>query len=368
MTPEPARIALDGDSARPTGCDSADPPETPGTVEPLPRPSVLRSAHPVPAEVRSRIERSRRAIADVIHGRDATRLVVVVGPCSIHDREAALEYGARLARVARRHTERLCIVMRTYFEKPRTRIGWKGFLHDPHLDGSDDMARGLTLARSLLVQLGRLGLACGAEILDPLATAFLGDALAWGCIGARTTESQVHRQLASGLPMPVGFKNATDGDVTVAHDAMASARRPHSYLGLGDDGRAGVCRSRGNPDVHLVLRGGGGVANDDPETVAWAAARARREGLARPVWIDCSHDNSQKNHRLQGVVCRRVLEQVRHGHRVIGGLMLESQLEPGRQDWSPGAKPLAGVSITDGCIGWEETEALLDEIAAAVPG
>jgi 3-deoxy-7-phosphoheptulonate synthase len=308
----------------------------------------------------------RRDIADVVHGRDDRRLVVVAGPCSIHDPDEALEYGRRLSRVAERHADALCVVMRTYFEKPRTQIGWKGFLHDPHLDGSDAMAPGLARARALLVELGSLGIACGAEILDPLAAAYLEDALAWGCIGARTTESQVHRQLASGLPMPVGFKNTTDGNVTAALDAMTSARSPHGYLAVAADGRTAVCRSRGNPDVHLVLRGGGGVPNDDPETVAWAATRARRTGAVRPIFIDCSHGNSHKNHRLQGPVCRRVLDQLRGGHRVIGGIMLESFLEEGRQDWSPGATLQKGVSITDACIGWAETEALLEEIAEAV--
>ncbi|MGH0034478.1 MAG: 3-deoxy-7-phosphoheptulonate synthase [Myxococcota bacterium] len=359
MTPE-ASIAVQDGEPRARSCADPSP-----SASALPGPAELRSAHPLPAGVRSRVERARREIRDVIHGHDARRVVVVVGPCSIHDPDEALEYGRRLARAAERHEDALCLVMRTYFEKPRSRGGWKGFLHDPRLDGSDDMAEGLARARALLVELGSLGLACGAEVLDPLAAAFLEDALAWGCIGARTAESQVHRQLASGLPMPVGFKNTTDGDVTVAHDAMVSARRPHGYLGLGPDGRAAVRRSRGNPDVHLVLRGGGGVPNDDPETVAWAAARARREGLERPIWVDCSHGNSHKNHRLQGAVCRRVLEQLRGGHRVIGGIMLESFLEAGRQDWSPEAKPLEGVSITDACIDWRETEALLDEIAEA---
>lgn len=354
MTPDLSTAAAAG-TARPPVPES----------QPLPTPASLRARHPLPPAVRASIERTRRAIADVLHGRDGERLVVVVGPCSIHDPDEALEYGRRLAHAAARHRDALCVVMRTYFEKPRTRVGWKGFLHDPHLDGSDDMALGLERARSLLLELSALGLACGAEVLDPLASAYLEDLLSWGCIGARTSESQVHRQLASGLPMPVGFKNATDGNVTVAHDAMAAARRPHSYLGLGGDGRAAVCRSRGNPDVHLVLRGGGGVPNDDPETVAWAAARARREGLRRPVFVDCSHGNSHKNERLQGSVCRRVAAQVREGHRVIGGVMIESSLEAGRQDWSPEAPLAKGVSITDACIDWSETESLLEEIADA---
>jgi len=348
-----------------TSC-AAPPEERALAPEPLPSPAELRERHPVPPASARRIARARSAIRDVLHGRDTRRLIVITGPCSIHDPDAALEYGSRLARVAARHADRIEVVMRTYFEKPRTRVGWKGFLHDPHLDGSDRMAEGLERARRLLIELGELGLACGSELLDPLTATYLDDLLSWACIGARTVESQPHRQMASGLDLPVGFKNATDGNVAVAHDALVAAARPHSFLALEADGRVAVRRSRGNPDGHLVLRGGGGIPNDDPETVAWAAARARREGLVRPVLVDCSHGNSHKNHRLQGVACRRVLEQVRGGHASIAGLMLESFLEAGRQDWSPEAPLRRGVSITDACIDWPETESLLDEIAAAV--
>ena len=291
---------------------------------------------------------------------------MVVGPCSVHDPDQALEYALRLARLARDLGEQLVVVMRTYFEKPRTTVGWKGLLNDPDLDGGCDAERGLRLARRLLLDINDLGLTCGAELLDPLAAGYLEDLLGWACIGARTSESQVHRELASGLAMPVGFKNGTDGNVGVAQDALVAARTPHARLGVDAQGAPSLVRTSGNRDVHLVLRGGGGVPNHDPEIVAWAATRARRLGLARPVWVDCSHGNSQRNHRLQGSVFRRVLEQVRGGHRVIGGAMLESFLEPGSQPWTPGEPLRRGVSITDACIGWDETVALLEEAAEAV--
>jgi len=348
-------------------------PEAPGAAAlregadvdaPLPSPAELRRRAPL-GPAADTAAAARAALRDVLHGRDA-RLVAVVGPCSIHDPEAALAYAARLARTARELSDALVVVMRTYFEKPRTRVGWKGFLSDPHLDGRGDPVAGLEGARRLLARIGALGLGCGAEVLDPLAVRYLEDGLAWACVGARTVQSQIHRELASGLPMPVGFKNATDGNVRAAHDAMAAASLSHTHLCLDASGRPAVRRSGGNRDTHVVLRGGGGVPNHDAESVAWAAARARQLGTARPVLVDCSHDNSHKNHRLQGAVCREVLEQVRGGHDAVAGFMLESSLEAGRQDWEPGAALAPGVSITDACIGWEETEALLREAAEAV--
>jgi 3-deoxy-7-phosphoheptulonate synthase len=256
--------------------------------------------------------------------------------------------------------------MRTYFEKPRTTVGWKGLLNDPDLDGSCRAERGLEAARRLLLDINALGLPCGAEILDPTAVRYLEDLLAWACIGARTAESQPHRELASGLPMPVGFKNGTSGNLIAARDAMVAAQRPHTFFGIDDDGAPALHRSSGNPDTHFVLRGGGGVPNYDTEVVTWAASRAGRLGLARPVWVDCSHGNSGHDHRFQASVCRHVLDCVRAGHRAIGGLMLESFLAAGRQPVAPSAELRRGVSITDGCIGWDETEELLRAAAKAV--
>jgi 3-deoxy-7-phosphoheptulonate synthase len=292
---------------------------------------------------------------------------VIVGPCSIHDPDAALEYGERLARAAERHQGELIVVMRTFFEKPRTTVGWKGLINDPHLDGSCDVGAGLALARGLLLELAGRGLACASEILDPFTPQFVADLLAWGGIGARTVESQTHRQLASGLSLPVGFKNGTHGGLESACNAMIAASHPHSFLGITPDGRSAVVTTTGNPDRHLVLRGGGGGSNYDAETVARAAALVADQGIARPVMVDCSHDNSGKDAARQGEVCRAVLSQIRDGRPgALLGLMLESFLEPGRQTWRRGEKLVRGLSITDACIGWPETEALLEEIAASL--
>jgi 3-deoxy-7-phosphoheptulonate synthase len=305
-------------------------------------------------------------VRDVLHGRDPDRLVVIVGPCSLHDADAAREYADRLAPLAAAHADALVVVMRTSFEKPRTTVGWKGLVNDPHLDGSCDVEAGLQLARRLLLEINGRGLPCASELLDPVTPQYIGDLVAWAAIGARTTESQTHREMASGLSMPVGFKNGTDGSLASAVNAMISAASPHSFLGISAEGMTAVIKTSGNPDRHLVLRGGGGGPNHGAEHVARAARLAAAEGAPRGVMIDCSHDNSGKDHRRQGGVCREVLAQVRAGQRAILGLMLESNLAEGRQDWVPGAPLRHGVSITDACIGWPETEALLGEIADAV--
>jgi 3-deoxy-7-phosphoheptulonate synthase len=333
-------------------------------IRPLIAPRLLKSRFPRDGAAEASVRRARRELRDCLHGRDATRLVVIVGPCSIHDPEAAFEYAERLREVAARHADALCVLMRTYFEKPRTTVGWKGLVNDPHLDGSRDVAEGLGRARSLLLRLNELGVPCASEVLDPFTPQFLADLLAWASIGARTAESQTHRELASGLSMPVGFKNPTDGSLEPARNAVVAAGHSHTFLGICADGAAAVVSTRGNPDCHLVLRGGSSGPNHDAAGVARALALL--EEPARPVLVDCSHGNSGKDHTRQGDACRLVLDQVRAGNRRILGLMLESNLEAGRQDWSP-ARPLRrGVSITDACIGWEETEALLGEAAAAV--
>ena len=336
-------------------------------LEPLISPRELKAKLPVTEAAARSVRAARQALRDAIHGRDPRRLVVIVGPCSIHDPDAALEYAHRLAKTAEALKGELMVVMRTYFEKPRTTIGWKGLINDPHLDGSCDVGAGLALARKLLLELGELGVACASEILDPFTPQFVADLLAWGGIGARTTESQTHRQLASGLSMPVGFKNGTDGGLEVAQNAMIAAGHPHSFLGITADGRSAVVTTRGNPDRHLVLRGGGGRTNYAPEDIARAARLVAAQGIARGVMVDCSHDNSGKDPARQGAVCRAVLAQLgRSRPQPLLGLLIESFLQPGRQTWRKGQPLARGVSITDGCIGWDETQALLGEIAEAV--
>jgi len=339
----------------------AAPPAAP-LAGPLASPAELRLRHPVPAGLRARIDASRRAVADVLHGRDP-RLLVVVGPCSLHDADGAREYARRLAPLAARHEDALVCVMRAYVEKPRSGPGWKGLLNDPDLDGSCDVARGVEVSRALLLSLAELGVACASELLDPLAARYLEDLLAWAAIGARTAESQVHRELASRCAMPVGVKNGMAGEVDAAVLGALAAREPHASLEVGDCGRVGTVRSRGNPDTHVVLRGGRGGSNHGPAEVARAAALAAPLGLARPLLVDCSHGNSGKDHRRQAAVCREVLAQVRDGQPAIAGLLLEGHLREGRQAWEPGQAAEPDRSITDACMGWEETADLLEEAA-----
>ncbi|MEO8606193.1 MAG: 3-deoxy-7-phosphoheptulonate synthase, partial [bacterium] len=284
-----------------------------------------------------------------------------------HDPQSALEYARRLKPIADSMSDELLIVMRTYFEKPRTTVGWKGLINDPRLDGSCDLPAGLELARRLLLDINGLGVPCASELLDPIVPQYIADLIGWAAIGARTTESQTHREMASGLSMPVGFKNGTDGGLRVALNAMISARHPHHFLGIDADGAVAVTQTTGNPDRHIVLRGGARDVNYHPEAIADAAALIADEAIARPVMVDCSHDNSAKNHALQAAACRAVVDQVRGGESRIMGVMLESNLKAGKQNWLPDAPLQYGVSITDACIGWEETEALLYELADAAP-
>jgi len=334
-------------------------------VVPLVPPARVKARIPADGAARATVRGARARIRDALHGRDRHRLVVVVGPCSIHDADAALEYARRLRDVADRTRDALVLVMRTYFEKPRTTVGWKGLLNDPHLDGSCDVAAGIEAARRILRAVNELGVPCASEALDPVTPEYLADLLAWGSIGARTAESQTHRQMASGLSMPVGFKNATDGSVEAAANAMLAAAAPHAFLGVHADGRAAVVRTRGNPDRHLVLRGGSAGPNHGAAHVARAAALVAGQGMARPVMVDCSHDNSGKDPARQPAVCRDVLAQVRDGQGAVLGVMVEGNLAPGRQTWRPGAALAHGVSITDPCLGWKDTEPLLEEIADA---
>jgi 3-deoxy-7-phosphoheptulonate synthase len=336
------------------------------SLSPLVAPRAVKQALPATERAARTVREARAAIRDLLHGRDRRRLLAVVGPCSIHDEAAALEYAGRLRALAEDTADALLVVMRTYFEKPRTTVGWKGLINDPHLDGSCDIAHGLGLARRILLRVNELGLPCASEILDPVTPQYLADLLAWAAIGARTTESQTHRELASGLSMPVGFKNGTDGNLETAANALVSAAAPQSFLGIDASGATAVVRTRGNPDAHLVLRGGGGRPNHDAASVAAAARLAAQRGAARGVLVDCSHDNSGQDPTRQGDACRAVLGQWAGGQEALLGVMLESHLRPGRQDWRLGGALAYGVSITDGCIGWEETEALLRQAAETV--
>jgi 3-deoxy-7-phosphoheptulonate synthase len=328
--------------------------------EHLPTPAGMRARQRATPRVLRTVQGARAAIRSTLAGR-SPHVVAVVGPCSIHDPDAALRYASQLAALLPVTRDVLTLVMRTYFEKPRTRLGWKGYLLDPARDGSCDLARGLESARELLLAIGELGLPCAAELLEPLLAPYLEDLLSLGVIGARTAESPVHRELASGLGLPVGFKNSTSGDVQVAVDAVIVSRHSHAYPGLDAGGRPAIVRTRGNPDTFVVLRGGAAGPNFDSQRVGETAERLRAEPGSRPVWIDCSHDNSRKDPHRQGGVLRSVIEQRRSHGSPIGGFFLESHLHPGRQE--PGSPLAYGVSITDACLGWSDTEALLLEAA-----
>ncbi len=333
-------------------------------VRPLIAPALLLERVPVPAEALALVARARAEIADVLHGGD-DRLVVVVGPCSIHDHEQALDYGHRLKAVADDLGGELLIVMRAYFEKPRTTVGWKGYINDPHLDGSFAINEGLERARRLLVELTALGLPVGTEFLDLLSPQFISDLIAWGAIGARTTESASHRQLASGLSCPIGFKNGTDGGIQVAADAIGAARAPHAFMGMTKLGVAAIFETRGNDDCHLILRGGK-LPNFDAAHVARSAATLRAAGLRERLMIDVSHGNSGKRHERQIEVAADVAAQVAAGEWRIAGVMIESHLEDGRQDLVAGQPLRRGVSITDACLGFARTLPVLQTLASAV--
>ncbi len=334
------------------------------SLEPLVPPARLCALLPLDAAATQTIVEGRRAVERVLAGEDP-RLVAVVGPCSIHDLDAARDYAARLHTLAGRVADRLLVIMRVYFEKPRTTVGWKGLINDPHLDGTFDVATGLRLARGLLIEIARSGLPTATEFLEPITPQYIADTIVLGAIGARTTESPTHRQMASGLSMPVGFKNSTDGSLQAAVDAMQSARTPHSFLGIDNDGGTAVVSTTGNPWGVLMLRGGRSGSNYSPEVMQEARRRLDAAGLPVRVIVDCSHANSGKDHRRQSVVWRDVLAQRVAGDRAIVGMMLESNIAAGSQEASPDRTKLAyGVSVTDGCIGWEETEELLLEAHA----
>jgi 3-deoxy-7-phosphoheptulonate synthase len=333
-------------------------------LRPLLPPAILMEEIPVGEAGQELITRDRGQIADVIADED-DRLVVVVGPCSIHDPRAGLDYAERLQKASEELGDDLLVVMRVYFEKPRTTVGWKGLINDPHLDGSFAINQGLRLARRFLVDVNELGLAIGTEFLDPITPQFIADLVSWGAIGARTSESQVHRELASGLSMPVGFKNGTDGTVQIAIDAIGSSAHPHHFLSVTKQSVAAIVSTLGNPDCHVILRGGTRGPNYSSQDVADVVAELEVAGLRGNVMIDCSHANSGKDYLQQPVVASDVARQVRDGSRAIFGVMLESFLEDGRQDHGE-TELVYGQSITDACMGWERTLPVFELLAHAV--
>jgi 3-deoxy-7-phosphoheptulonate synthase len=332
-------------------------------ASPLISPALLRHELPVDSEVADTVTRARAEIVDILDGRD-DRLIVVVGPCSIHDPDAAMEYAGLLAEHAERVSGELRIVMRTYFEKPRSTVGWKGLINDPALDGTYDVNRGLRTARRLLLDVSALGLPVGCEFLDPITPQFIADVVSWGAIGARTAASQVHRQLCSGLSMPVGIKNPTDGNVQDAVDGVGAAAVSHVFMGINPDGLAALITTAGNPDCHVILRGGSGGPNYDAASVAATLERLRTAGHPERVIIDASHGNSGKDHVRQVGVVQDIAKRVGAGEPGITGVMMESFLVAGRQDLGPSMT--RGQSITDACMDWDTTTGLIDELAAAV--
>ena len=332
---------------------------------PLIPPAILLEELPLSDRGSETVARGRREIVSVLTGQD-DRLVVVVGPCSIHDPAAALDYARRLRTLADEHARDLCLIMRVYFEKPRTTVGWKGLINDPRLDGSFAINDGLHLARRLLLDLAELGLPAGCEFLDPISPQFTSDLVSWGAIGARTTESQVHRELASGLSMPVGFKNGTDGGVQIAIDAVRAAAHPHRFLGVTEQGLSAIFSTRGNPDCHVILRGGATGPNHDAASVQKTAQALRDAGLPPRLMIDTSHGNSDKDYRRQPLVAADIAAQLAQGERAIFGVMMESFLVDGRQDLVEPAGLRYGQSITDACLGWEATVPVLAALAGAV--
>ena len=335
-------------------------------INPLISPAVLAYYLPI-SEQASELVANTRAQADAILRGDDDRLLAIVGPCSIHDPEAALEYAAKLKEEAERLKDDVLVIMRVYFEKPRTTVGWKGLINDPHLDDSFDINHGLRVARGLLLDLANMGVPAGTEFLDTISPQYIADLIAWGAIGARTTESQIHRELASGLSMPVGFKNGTGGSIQIALDAIQSASRPHHFLSVTKQGVSAIVSTAGNESCHLILRGGKSGPNYDRQSVAAAEAMLREQNLSPGVMVDCSHGNSLKDYRNQPMVAADLCRQISEGSRTITSVMIESNLVEGNQSLSKDLSSLVrGKSVTDACIGWDDTVEVLDRFAAAI--
>ncbi|WP_320666718.1 3-deoxy-7-phosphoheptulonate synthase [Prochlorococcus sp. MIT 1307] len=335
-------------------------------TRPLVPPGTLHRDFPIDLDATHTVALARKRIQSILHGQDS-RLLVIVGPCSVHDVDAAKDYASQLKPLREKYAEHLEVVMRVYFEKPRTTVGWKGLINDPHLDGSYDINTGLRMARSLLLDLAREGMPTATELLDPVVPQYIADLISWTAIGARTTESQTHREMASGLSMPIGYKNGTDGTATIAINAMQAAARPHHFLGINREGKASIVSTTGNPDGHLVLRGGKRGTNYHLEAVQAVAQELSQVGLVERVMVDCSHDNSNKDYRRQAEVLREVVRQVRQGSTHVMGVMIESHLLEGSQKLVSDLSTLTyGQSITDACIDIKTTAILLKELAESV--
>ena len=334
--------------------------------ETLATPEKLKAELPLEESTSRQVSEARRVIKNILNDTDK-RVLIVVGPCSIHDPKAAIEYGTRLRGLADELSESLFIVMRSYFEKPRTTVGWKGLINDPHLDDSFEVEEGLHIARKLMLDLSKLGLPLATEALDPVTPQYLQDLIAWSAIGARTTESQTHREIASGLSSPVGFKNATDGRLDVAINALKSVAKPHRFLGIDGSGHVSVVSTRGNANAHIVLRGGDKGPNYSAENIAECEQALAGAGLSQKIMVDCSHANANKQHDRQTIVIEDIGKQIAAGNESIMGLMIESHLHAGNQSLSVGKKKLLyGVSITDPCIDWETTERVLVQLASTI--
>ena len=328
------------------------------SVTELASPESVKELVPVTDKAASTVEAGRKAIADIMSGKD-NRLMIILGPCSIHSYELAMDYANRLKEL-KEQVPNFYIVMRVYFEKPRTTVGWKGLINDPHLNGTYDISAGLEMARKILLEIAELGIPSATEFLDPIVPQYISDLISWAAIGARTTESQTHREMASGLSMPVGFKNGTDGSIDIALNAIESSRNPQNFLGINQEGKTSVLSTKGNPLGHLVLRGGGGKPNYQSEFVSEAVEKMDKSSISPVIVVDCSHANSYKNHDRQPEVLTDVIEQISNGQKSIRGVMLESNINAGNQKMTVDPKDLAyGVSITDKCIDWETTSAIL---------
>ena len=331
-------------------------------------PTELKKELPLPESVRDLVAQSRQTVKDILDGKD-DRLFAVVGPCSIHDTDLALEYGKRLKALADQVSDHIVIIMRVYFEKPRTTVGWKGLINDPHLNGSFDIETGLRKARNLLIQLSELGLPLATEALDPISPQYLQDTITWTAIGARTTESQTHREMSSGLSSPVGFKNGTDGSLDVAVNAMKSVVSGHAFLGINPQGQVAITKTMGNQYGHVVLRGGGGKPNYDSVSIALCEQALEKAKLPTNIVVDCSHANSNKDHNVQPLVLDDIAHQIKDGNRSICGVMIESNINEGNQSIPDDLSQLKyGVSVTDACISWESTEKSLMKMADTLSG
>ena len=331
-------------------------------------PTELKKELPLPESVRDLVAQSRQTVKDILDGKD-DRLFAVIGPCSIHDTDLALEYGKRLKALADQVSDHIVIIMRVYFEKPRTTVGWKGLINDPHLNGSFDIETGLRKARNLLIQLSEIGLPLATEALDPISPQYLQDTITWTAIGARTTESQTHREMSSGLSSPVGFKNGTDGSLDVAVNAMKSVVSGHAFLGINPQGQVAITKTMGNQYGHVVLRGGGGKPNYDSVSIALCEQALEKAKLPTNIVVDCSHANSNKDHNVQPLVLDDIAHQIKDGNRSICGVMIESNINEGNQSIPDDLSQLKyGVSVTDACISWESTEKSLKKMADTLSG